>query len=154
MEFLSTLNYEFLKDCLLIGLCALCALYCLLLSRRLKALSDMKSGLGASIVSLTEAIETTHQASQASRRDINASILEMQNLINQADSKANALEARLTEIKRNVRTANEVASVLNKVIEVKTPQALSQIISISDKFMADNKAKLSLNTNEIESDAA
>ena len=154
MEFLSSLNYEFLKDCLLIGLCALCALYCLLLSRRLKALSDMKSGLGASIVSLTEAIETTHQASQASRRDINASILEMQNLINQADSKANALEARLTEIKRNVRTANEVASVLNKVIEVKTPQALSQIISISDKFMADNKAKLSLNTNEIESDAA
>jgi len=145
MNFLSTLNPEFIKDCVLISLCAICALYCLLLSKRLKALSNMKSGLGASIVSLTEAIETTHQASQASRRDISVSIAEMQNLITQADSKANALEARLIEIKRNVKTANEVASALNKVIDIKTPQAMRQIRAISEKFV-DN--------SDLESDAA
>jgi len=100
MEFISTLDLVFIKDCILIGLCALCALYCLLLSKRLRAFSDIRKGVGASIVSLTEAIETTHQASQAVRRDINISISEMQDLITQADSRANTLEARLAEIRR------------------------------------------------------
>ncbi len=135
MDFISTLDFTFLKDCILIGLCAICALYCLLLSRRLRALSDIRTGLGASIVSLTEAIETTHQASQASRRDISVSILEMQDLITQADSKANILEARLMEIRRDVRTADQVAQALTSVIDLKAPLALEQIRTVSNKML-------------------
>lgn len=138
----------------MIGLCGICALYCLLLSKRLKALSNLKTGLGASIVSLTEAIETTHQASQASRRDITVSILEMQELITKADSKANALEARLIEIKRHVKTANEVASALDAVIELKTPQALQRIRVLSDKLLVQAKNHQAANSTHLESNAA
>jgi len=150
MELLSTLDYRLIKDCVLIGLCAVCALYCLLLSKRLRALSNNRTGLGASIVSLTEAIETTHQASQASRRDISASILEMQDLINQADSKANALEARLSEIRRDVKTADQVARALNTVLDLKAPKALDQIRLVSDKLQKLAESKSSEEDSETE----
>lgn len=135
MELISTLDYLLIKDCILIGLCSICALYCLLLSKRLRRLNDIRTGLGASIVSLTEAIEITHQASQASRRDITASIMEMQDLITKADSKANTLEARLTEIKRNVKTADDVASALSSVIDLKAPLALNQLKAVSERLL-------------------
>lgn len=131
----STLDFVFIKDCVLIALCAACALYCAMLSRRLKALSNMRSGVGASIISLTEAIETTHQASQASRRDITNSIQEMQDLILQADGKANALEARMMEIRRDIKMANEVAHALDSVVNSKAPAAIDRIRVASDKLI-------------------
>jgi len=55
---------QYVPDAILILISGSACLYCGLLNRKLKNLNNLKSGVGASIVSLTEAIEQTHQAAQ------------------------------------------------------------------------------------------
>jgi len=51
-------------DIILILISASACFYCALLSRRLKALNALDDGVGASIVSLTDAIGKTHEAAR------------------------------------------------------------------------------------------
>jgi len=58
----------YVTDIILIFISGSACLYCAALSRRLKKLNNLKTGVGASIVSLTHAIEDTHKANQKAKR--------------------------------------------------------------------------------------
>ena len=89
------MEIEFIKDVLLIALVGASALYCWMLSHRLKRLNDLKSGVGASIVTLTEAIERTHSAAATARSELFDAIEEIKGLLEDAEAKSDRLETAM-----------------------------------------------------------
>ena len=55
-------------DAILLLVSGAAGLYCFILSRRLKALQDMKTGIGASILAMTNAIAQLNAASHDSKQ--------------------------------------------------------------------------------------
>lgn len=116
------ITLDLAKDLILIALCAACAIYCAMLSRRLKNLSNLRDGVGASIISLTEAIEKTHAASLATKADIHRSIDDMQALLREAESMSVKLEARIMDMGRGAEASAEMAKRLKRMIDVDAAQ--------------------------------
>lgn len=111
------ISIDLAKDIILIALCAACALYCAMLSFRLKRLNNLKDGVGASILSLTEAIEKTHAASLATKADIHSAIADMKGLLNEAERTSVKLEARILDMGRGAEASAEMARRLRRVID-------------------------------------
>lgn len=111
------IDFDLAKDLILIALCAACALYCGMLSSRLKRLNNLKDGVGASILSLTEAIEKTHAASLATKADIHTAIGDMKSLLNEAERMSVKLEARILDMGRGAEASAEMARRLRRVID-------------------------------------
>lgn len=92
-----------LPDIFLLLISALACLFCALLHRRLKRLNDLKSGVGASIVSLTNAIETIHK----SAKDTQSTTLEMtttlRHMLEKAETALTNLEAKKIEMENEVK---------------------------------------------------
>lgn len=123
---IETINFELAKDLILITLCAACALYCAMLSQRLRKLNDLKDGVGASIMSLTEAIEKTHAASLATKADINIAMSDMKTLLNEAERTSVKLEARILDMGRGAEASAEMARRLRQMIEKDAGATLSR----------------------------
>lgn len=136
------MEIEFIKDILLIVLCGASAFYCWMLSRRLKKLNDLKSGVGASIVTLTQAIERTHAAATTARGELFESIEEIKGLMADAESKAARLERIMTDCDVKVVEAEQAKSALKHVVDIEIPGARRKALKTTEgllKVMADMK---------------
>ncbi|MGJ8560736.1 MAG: hypothetical protein ACSHX3_10910 [Litorimonas sp.] len=136
------MEIEFIKDILLIVLCGASAFYCWMLSQRLKKLNDLKSGVGASIVTLTEAIERTHAAATTARGELFESIEEIKGLMADAESKAARLERIMTDCDVKVVEAEQATNTLKQIVEIEIPGARRKALKTTEgllKVMADMK---------------
>lgn len=129
------MEIEFIKDVLLIALCGASAFYCWMLSHRLKKLNDLKSGVGASIVTLTEAIERTHAAATTARGELFESIDEIKGLLSDAEAKASRLEAAMTDAEAKIVETERANATLQKVIETDVPKARQKALKTTESLL-------------------
>ncbi|MEM7729194.1 MAG: hypothetical protein AAF311_07950 [Pseudomonadota bacterium] len=136
------IDIEFIKDVLLIALCAASAVYCWMLSHRLKRLNDLKSGVGASIVTLTEAIERTHSAATTARGELFEAMEEIKTLLDDAQTKSERLEVAMDRADTKILETQRAASAMNELIEVEVPEARRKALKTTEgllKVMSDMK---------------
>lgn len=134
---------SFAPDIFLLLISAIACLFCALLHRRLKRLDDLKSGVGASIVSLTNAIETIHK----SAKDTQTTTLEMtttlRHMLEKAETALTNLEAKKIEMEnetKKISLATEKArSDSNNLITDTITEAKDTARQLND-IMADLQA--------------
>lgn len=113
-------------DIVLIAICGLSCLYCIRLSGRLSKLNNLKSGVGASILSLTEAIEQTHKATQEGQSATVQTIETLRHLISSAESTISRMEAKQIDLDRNVATTRALKKHLSQIVETKLSPAIKK----------------------------
>ena len=136
------MEIEFIKDVLLIALVGASAFYCWMLSHRLKRLNDLKSGVGASIVTLTEAIERTHSAAATARTELFDAIEEIKGLLEDAEAKSDRLETAMDRADLKIVESEKAVSALKDVVVVEVPEARRKALKTTEgllKVMADMK---------------
>jgi len=136
------MEIEFIKDVLLIVLCGASAFYCWMLSQRLKKLNNLKSGVGASIVTLTEAIERTHAAATTARGELLESIDEIKGLLADAEQKSGRLERLMSDSDVKLVEAEQATNALKDMVEIEIPGARRKALKTTEgllKVMADMK---------------
>lgn len=119
-------NFAFVQDIVLLLVSGVACLYCLLLNRRLKGLSSLKSGVGASIVSLTNAIKETHQAAKQAQSSTVESIETLNALLSKADQASAKVEAETLALQRVLVRAEKLKSELTPHVETKLPHAIGK----------------------------
>ncbi len=111
-----TLTPALFMDIILIMISGLAVLYCALLSTRLKRLSSLKSGLGASIITLTEAIEKTHSAAIEAQTSTQAAVAKLEDLLTQAEQKTPKIDALISELENaSAQAEAERRSIMSDV---------------------------------------
>ena len=136
------MEIEFIKDVLLIALVGASAFYCWMLSHRLKRLNDLKSGVGASIVTLTEAIERTHSAAATARSELFDAIEEIKGLLEDAEAKSDRLETAMDRADLKILESEQAVAALRDVVDVEVPEARRKALKTTEgllKVMADMK---------------
>ncbi|GLQ21454.1 hypothetical protein ACFFUB_10510 [Algimonas porphyrae] len=129
------MGIEFIKDMLLIALCGASAFYCGMLSYRLKRLNDLKSGVGASIVTLTDAIERTHDAAKTARAELFDSIEEIKGLLADAEVKSDRLETAMKNADSKIVEAEQANDALQTVIEKDVPAARRKALNTTEGLL-------------------
>ncbi len=120
------LDFALVQDVVLLLISGLACLYCALLNRRLKGLSNLKSGVGASIVSLTDAIKETHQAAKSTQASTLESIETLKDLLAQAAAASIKIEAETINLQRKIHTATKLETQLDEKIEATLPHAIKK----------------------------
>ncbi len=115
MDF-SSLEIVLIKDGLLLFLCTMCCGYCALLSVRLKRLRNMKDGLGASIIELTEAIERTHRGARDARAEMQVAMVDLRNLKDEVRRASGEAQARTIEVERARDRAKLMSEQLERIL--------------------------------------
>jgi len=108
---------SWLLDVILILISASACFYCALLSRRLKALNRLDSGVGASIVSLTEAIGKTHDAARDAQSSTLETVKTLRYLLEKSESMGPVLEASMTEVSRSIASVQKLKSELDTTVQ-------------------------------------
>ncbi len=103
---------EMTFDAILLLVSGAAGLYCFILSRRLRALQDMKTGLGASIISMTTAISQLKAASEESKFQTSAVSTQLKILLKDAEKKISHMQKLNKTLKE---TATETKDEVNKV---------------------------------------
>jgi hypothetical protein len=129
------MNIEFIKDVLLIALCGAAAVYCWMLSHRLKRLNDLKSGVGASIVTLTEAIERTHDAATTARGELFEAIEEIKTLLDDADTRSQRLETAMDRSEAKIVEVQRAAMELGEIVDVQVPEARRKALKTTEGLL-------------------
>lgn len=119
MEYIEGIrNYSpFVLDAALVLISALACLYCATLSRRLKKLNNLKSGVGASIVSLTSAIEQTHKAAQDAQATALQTVETLRHLLEKSEQATPKIEALITDLRNVAKEANKQKKTAEGVIQ-------------------------------------
>lgn len=120
------LDLALLKDVILLLISGIACLYCVLLNRRLKGLNDLKSGVGASIVSLTKAIKETHSAAKAAQSSTVESIDVLKDLLDKSNEASLRMEAETIALQRNVKRAIAVNAGLQVKVQTDLPEAIEK----------------------------
>ena len=129
------LNLHLATNMLLAALCAASCVYCALLSGRLKRLNDMKSGVGASILSLTKAIEQTHLAARRSKTDVQDALADLQSLIDDAEAAIGRLEAKKMELSSTMAKAERTSDMLEDVVHKQAPMAIRKTLKTTESLL-------------------
>lgn len=108
--------FAYIPDILLILISSLACLYCFLLSRRLKKLQNLNTGLGASIVSLTEVIAETSTAAGQARKATQQSVELLQTLLNEAENSIPQVEARIESLRHSKNAAKAAHTELKTLL--------------------------------------
>lgn len=108
---------SWLLDVILILISASACFYCALLSRRLKALNRLDSGVGASIVSLTEAIGKTHEAARDAQNSTLETVKTLRYLLEKSESMGPVLEASMTEVSRSIAFVQKLKTELDITVQ-------------------------------------
>lgn len=120
------IDFALVQDVVLLLISGLACLYCALLNRRLKGLSSLKTGVGASIVSLTNAIKETHQAAKSTQETTVESIETLKDLLAQASAASAKLEAETITLQRKIHKATQIETELDEKIEATLPQTIKK----------------------------
>ena len=118
------LNMDMIQDIILLFISGLACIYCIKLNRKLKGLSNLKSGVGASIVSLTEAIHKTHHAAQKAQASTEDSVKMLKQLIEKAETLSTQLEATTIDAERRLKSARSLDATLEEKITVTLPNSV------------------------------
>ncbi len=147
------LTADHIFDIALIFISGFAVFYCWLLSRRLKNLQSLDTGLGASIVSLTDAIKKTNQAAMEARASTVETVKTLKDLLRDAEDALPQIEARLESLRYSQRNAQNKQDELNAILEKSvdpalqnakaTSQSLLQIVTEIKKFEAKTSSKKS-----------
>jgi len=126
MELMSQLplNMGLIQDIILLLVSGIACFYCVQLNRRLKGLSNLKSGVGASIVSLTEAIHKTHHAAQKAQASTADSVKMLRELIEKAETLSTQLEATTIEAERRLKSARSLDAALDEKVTTTLPNCI------------------------------
>jgi len=103
----------YIPDMVLIFISGMACLYCAMLNRRLKKLNNLKSGVGASILSLTQAIENTHKAAQEAQTSTLQTVETLRHLLAKSESQAPKIEALISELEQ----ASDIAKVHRRQLD-------------------------------------
>lgn len=113
---------QVVTDIALLLVSASACLYCFLLSRRLKALQNLKKGLGASIVSLSDAIAKTSVAAQEARLSASESADKLTKLLADIDKSVPVVDDLIESISRSTRrAANETTRMQDEAVATVKP---------------------------------
>jgi ABC-type transporter Mla subunit MlaD len=103
---------QLIVDFTLLAASLAASLYCFVLHRRLNRLGDMRAGIGASIASMSNALEQTQAALAAARAEgldgierLSALVAETQRIAPELESVLDALEAVASEAVRDIDRA-------------------------------------------------
>ncbi len=118
------LNVSHIFDIVLIFISGFAVFYCWLLSRRLQRLQSLETGLGASIVSLTQAITKTNRAAVEARESTIETVETLKALLRSAEDTLPQVEARLESLRNSQRTAKNKQDELNAVLQNTVDPAL------------------------------
>jgi len=127
-DLLSKFDLALGLDIFLILICGLSCLYCIRLSARLSKLNNLKTGVGASILSLTEAIEQTHAATQESQTTTVQTIETLRHLIDSAEKKILEMEAKQIDLDRNIATTRALKKHLRQTIDEDLPHSIQKAV--------------------------
>ncbi len=116
--------YAYLPDILLIIICGFTCLYCWILSRRLKKLQCLDSGLGASILALTKAIAKTNEAALEARQSTQINVETLQKLLGSVDNAIPQIEARVESLYNARKSAEKKSAELENIISAEIDPAL------------------------------
>lgn len=148
----SGLDINLLMDGLLILLAAAAALYCAILSRRLKKLTSLDEGLGASILSLTEAIEQTNRAAMQAQDKTRRSVDMLARLLSEAETMTPKIEALCADaqysrekLKSDLRESVEACDLARAEALSDARQAAQQLQAIA-KDVRNMRAQKSVTT--------
>ena len=109
-------------DIALILVSSSACLYCFMLNRRLKALQDMEKGLGASIVSFTQAVSKLSLAAQEAKRSVSESTQTLQDLLTKVDRSIPKIDGMLENLDHaSERTARETRAMQEDLVEALRP---------------------------------
>ena len=129
------INLEHVLDIALIFISGFAVFYCWLLSRRLQRLQSLETGLGASIVSLTEAITKTNQAAVEARESTVGTVNTLKALLRNAEDTLPQVEARLESLRNVQRNAQNKQDELNAVLQNSIDPALKNARTTSKSLL-------------------
>lgn len=127
MNMLSFANITpYIPDMVLIFISGMACLYCAILSRRLKKLNNLKTGVGASILSLTRAIEDTHKAARETQTSTLQTVETLRHLLEKSESAAPKIEALILELEHASSHANTRRHELDGIVNTKLSPAINK----------------------------
>ena len=142
-----SLSFGLIQDVTLILISGLACLYCWLLNKRLKGLSNLESGVGATIVSLTNVIQDTHSAARHTLEEITQHMNTLRHLIEKAEGQAAQLEAFSIELERDVKKADLCRTELISLVEKELPASLLSAKSTARTLLQSVKIAKGVTSN-------
>ena len=116
----------YIPDMVLIFISGMACLYCAILSRRLKKLNDLKTGVGASILSLTKAIEDTHKAAHEAQTSTLHIVETLRHLLKKSESAAPKIEALIMELEQASDNAKSHRRELTDIVDTTLSPAIDK----------------------------
>lgn len=113
-------------DLILILISGLACLYCAMLNRRLKNLNNLKTGVGASIVTLTNAIENTHKAAQEAQISTLEAVETLKQLLETSEMATPQVESLIAELEKARKDAKIQREQLEDTIEISLSHAITR----------------------------
>jgi len=132
----ASLNFALIQDIILLLISSIACFYCYLLNKRLKGLSDLKSGVGASIVSLTRAIKDTSTASQSAKQSTQGAVESLEDLIARAEATSVKMEAELISLQRHVKATVQLNHQVAHKIHNELPDAIAKAEAASTNLLS------------------
>lgn len=134
------IDTDLLQDLTLILISGLACLYCGMLNRRLKKLQSLKTGVGASIVSLTDAITQTNKAAKDAQSTTLETVTTLRHLLAKAESAAPKIDALIAELANSTdaamaqheRIGTQIEEELTTAVEKAQFTAASLLTAVSD----------------------
>ena len=133
---MTNFNLDIIQNLILIGLCTASCLYCLTLSHRLKRLNNLKSGVGASILSLTQAIQDTHNAARETQSSLIENMQSLRHLVERAEATISRIEAKSVEIETQERQSKKLHDELTELIQSDLPTSIKKATDVGEGLLS------------------
>ncbi len=127
--------YEQISDIILILVSSSACLYCFMLSRRLKKLQNLDDGLGASILSLTEAITQTANTAKSARQATEENIQVLRKLLRDAEDTLPQVEARIESLSYSRKAAKMAHQELETILSSQIKPEINNAKQVSRSLL-------------------
>lgn len=126
---------ELVIDFLLLAASGTATLYCWVLSKKLKALTNAEAGLGAGIAALSQSANEMKTAVDGARASADETVARIEILLSQADEKAVQIESLLEQLSEMSASVGEHAeNATKRYLETLTP-FLAEASETADRLM-------------------
>ncbi|MEM9988913.1 MAG: hypothetical protein AAF723_05275 [Pseudomonadota bacterium] len=135
----------YIFDLALLVICGCSTVYCWTLSRRLRALQNLRSGMGKAVVSLTQSVNAVETNAAKLNREASITVLELQNLLKRVEGS----EAQIDDL---LETMDKQSRETWKEYKKRTEDAKSSVQEASDTLsdlMGDAKEMAKLMNEQL-----
>ena len=109
-------------DFLLLAGSGTACLYCWILSKRLKALTNSEGGIQTGIVALSQSAEEMQEAMSTTKEAANASVAQLEQLVQEIEQRKPELEALLAQITEvSAQAVTETEGAARNLVEILAP---------------------------------